>query len=109
MLYYLFYPLRDFFGGFNVFRYITFRAAGAAMTTFFLCLIFGPRIIRKLAQKHICEHVRPKDEVHALYDLHHHKQGTPTMGGLIMVGAVLLATVLWGDIKNIFVGSTRET
>lgn len=103
MLYYLLFPLRDLFGGFNVFKYITFRSAMAAMTTFFISVLFGSKIIRKLAQLRVCENVRQREEVHALYDLHHHKQGTPTMGGLMMVSAILLSTFLWADIKNRYI------
>jgi phospho-N-acetylmuramoyl-pentapeptide-transferase len=103
MLYYLFHYLRDYISALNVFRYITFRSAMAAMTTFFICVIFGPRIIKKLASLHICENVRQKEEVRGLYDLHHHKQGTPTMGGLLMVSAIVLSTLLWADIKNRYI------
>jgi phospho-N-acetylmuramoyl-pentapeptide-transferase len=103
MLYYLLYPLREFFAGFNVFKYLTFRAAMAAMTTFFICVFFGGRIIKMLGDLRIREHVRSREEVNALYDLHHHKQGTPTMGGLMMVGAIALATLLWADMKNRYV------
>lgn len=103
MFYYFLYPLRDFFSGFNVFKYLTFRSAMAAFTTFFIIVIFGERIIRKLASLRVCENVRKKEEVRGLYDLHHHKQGTPTMGGLMMVGSVILATLLWADIKNKYI------
>lgn len=103
MLYYLFHYLRDYISALNVFRYITFRSAMAAMTTFFICVIFGPRIIKKLASLHVCENVRQKEEVRGLYDLHHHKQGTPTMGGLLMVSAIVLSTLLWADIKNRYI------
>jgi len=103
MLYQFLVPLRDTFSGFNVFRYITFRAVLAAITTFFICVVFGERLIRKLAALKVCETVRPKEEVHGLYDLHRHKQGTPTMGGLIIVGAVCAAMLLWGDLTNRYV------
>ena len=103
MLYYLLYPLRGYFTGFNVFKYITFRSAMAAMTTFFFCLIFGSYFIKKLTQLRVCEHVRNKEEVSGLYELHHHKQGTPTMGGLMMVSAIVAATLLWADIKNSYI------
>ncbi|MFH0877378.1 MAG: phospho-N-acetylmuramoyl-pentapeptide-transferase [Candidatus Omnitrophota bacterium] len=103
MLYYLLYPLRDFFAGFNVFKYITFRSAMAALTTFFICLLFGTKVIKKLAALRVCEHVRPKEEVRGLYDLHHHKQGTPTMGGLLIVSSILLSTALWADILNRYI------
>ena len=55
MLYHLFYPLRDIISFFNIFRYITFRAGLAAVTTFLLCLIFGPFFIKKLKQWKIQE------------------------------------------------------
>ncbi|HAJ56931.1 MAG TPA: phospho-N-acetylmuramoyl-pentapeptide-transferase [Candidatus Omnitrophica bacterium] len=103
MFYYLFYPLKDLFSGLNVFKYITFRASLAAMTTFFISVFLGRYVIKLLGDLRIREHVRDKEEVRGLYDLHHHKQGTPTMGGLLMVGSVILATLLWADIKNKYI------
>ncbi|MFA5038472.1 MAG: phospho-N-acetylmuramoyl-pentapeptide-transferase [Candidatus Omnitrophota bacterium] len=103
MLYNLLYPLKDFFPLFNIFKYITFRSAMAAITTFFFCLIFGDRIIKQLASLKVCEHVRQKQEVNGLYDLHHHKQGTPTMGGLMMVASIIVSTILWADVTNGYV------
>jgi len=103
MLHHFLVSLRDLFAGFNVFRYITFRSAMAAITTFFFSVFFGERLIRKLAALKVCETVRPKEEVRGLYDLHHQKAGTPTMGGLIIVGAVCAAMVLWGDLTNRYV------
>ncbi|OIO35666.1 MAG: phospho-N-acetylmuramoyl-pentapeptide-transferase [Candidatus Omnitrophica bacterium CG1_02_44_16] len=103
MFYYFLYPLRDIFSGFNIFKYITFRSAMAAITTFFICIIFGSRVIGKLTQLHICENVRKKDEVAGLYDLHQHKQGTPTMGGLLMVSAIIFSTLLWADLSNKYI------
>lgn len=103
MFYHFLAPLRELFAGFNVFKYITFRSAMAAITTFLLCVIFGELMIKKLGDLRIRENVRPKEEVRGLYDLHHHKQGTPTMGGLMMVGSIILATFLWGDLGNRYV------
>lgn len=103
MFYHFLVPLREFFGGFNVFRYITFRSAMAAITTFFLCVFFGELIIKKLGDLRIRENVRSRDEVPGIYDMHQHKQGTPTMGGLMMVGSIVLATFLWGDLSNRYV------
>lgn len=103
MLYYILYSLRDIFAGFNVFKYITVRVSLAALTTFFISVFLGRRVIKMLADLRIREHVRDKEEVRGLYDLHHHKQGTPTMGGLLMVGSVILATLLWADVKNKYI------
>lgn len=100
MLYYLLYPLREYFFGFNVFKYITFRAAGAAVTALLVCLIFGPRIINKLYQLKMGEKIRNGKDYTALYNLHKTKEGTPTMGGIIILLALLVSTVLWADIFN---------
>jgi len=102
MLYYLLYPLREYFFVFNVFKYITFRAALASVTAFLITVIFAPPIIRKLEKLKIGETVRKK-ECPGLYDLHKEKQGTPTMGGILILLGVFLSTILWADIKNSFV------
>jgi len=102
MLYNLLYPLRDSLFVFNIFRYITFRAAMAALTTFFLTIILGPQIIRYLKKFKIQENIR-KEGFSELYDKQQHKQGTPTMGGLMIVISVLLATLLWADLTNKYI------
>jgi phospho-N-acetylmuramoyl-pentapeptide-transferase len=99
MLYYIFYPLKDYFFGFNVLRYITFRAACAALTCMLLTLVLGPFIIRKLYEMKIGQPIR-KEECPPLYALHKSKEGTPTMGGLLIVVSVVLSILLWGDILN---------
>jgi phospho-N-acetylmuramoyl-pentapeptide-transferase len=103
MLYYLLYPLREFFFGFNVFKYITFRSAMAAITTFLFCLVFGDRMIKALGRMRVCEKVRPESEMRGLYNETVRKQGTPTMGGLMIVPAIVAATLLWGDLSNRYV------
>lgn len=105
MLYYIFYPLRDWWIGFNVFKYLTFRAAMASVTAFFICVIFGPVIINWLREIKFGQHIR-KEHVGSLHDLHKHKQGTPTMGGIIMILAVALSTILWTAIINRYVAVT---
>lgn len=100
MLYYLFYPLRDFFFGFNVFKYITFRAAGAAITALVLSFILGPYIINRLYQLKMGEKIRNGKHYAELYNLHKMKEGTPTMGGVLILVTILASTLLWADILN---------
>lgn len=101
MLYYLLYPLREYFTIFNVFRYITFRAAFSSVTAFLIVVCFAPAIITKLRQLKIGEAVREK-ECPNLYDLHKNKQGTPTMGGVLILLGVFVSTIFWADLKNSF-------
>ena len=102
MLYHLLYPLRDFFFGFNIFRYITFRAAMSAFTAFTISLLFYPLLIRKLKAIRIGENIRKEDSAD-LYNLHQNKQGTPTMGGILILLAILISTLLWADITNQYI------
>jgi len=102
MLYYLLYPLHNIISAFNLFRYITFRAAMAALTGFLISLIFGPAIIRMLTRLKIGENIRKKDSIR-LYDLQSTKQDTPTMGGIFMLLAILLSVLLWADIFNKYI------
>jgi len=103
VFYHLLYPLRDIFFGFNVFKYISFRAAGAAVTSFLLCVILGPFIIEKLRELKIGQVVRAADDAKGIYEMHKNKAGTPTMGGLLIVTAIVLSTLLWGDLNNKYV------
>src|SRR3989338_3194794 len=105
MLYHIFYPLRDLWFGFNVFKYLTFRSAMACVSAFLISVIFGPTIIRWLKKANFGQNIR-KEYVEDLYDLHKHKQGTPTMGGIIILLAILLPTFLWADILNQYVISS---
>ena len=98
MLYHLLYSLRDFIFGFNLFRYITFRAVMAALTAFVISLIFGPLLINKLKALKIGEKINKADSL-KLDDLNRHKQSTPTMGGILILGAVVVATLLWSDLS----------
>lgn len=102
MLYHLLYPLKDLWFGFNVFRYITFRAAMASITAFLLSVILGPLIIRMLSHLKLGELPRRK-HVEKLYQLHKHKRGTPTMGGIIIILSVIITTLLWSRLDNNFV------
>ena len=93
-------PGPDFFGAFNVFHYITFRAVGAATTAFLLSLVFGNRVIRKLISLKVGQPIRTKEEVNRLFELHGKKAGTPTMGGVLLLGAVIISTLLWARPDN---------
>lgn len=89
--------------GFNVFSYITFRAVAAAITAFVLCLLFGNFIIRKLISLKVGQPIRTAEEVRRLAELHGGKQGTPTMGGVLIIGSVFISGVLWARPDNRFV------
>ena len=102
MLYYLLYPLKDLWFGFNVFKYITFRAAMASLTAFLISVIFGPYIIRWLKELNFGQNIR-REHVEGLYNLHKHKEGTPTMGGLIIILSIAVSIVLWADILNKYI------
>ena len=94
MLYYLLYPLHKYVSGFNLFQYISFRAAFAAITALLISFFVGPRIIRLLRDKQIGQEVRKEGP-----QTHLKKQGTPTMGGLIILAATIVPTLLWAQAK----------
>lgn len=102
MLYNLLFPLHSVISVFNIFRYITFRAAMACLTAFVISLVFGPPIIRMLARMKIGENIRKEESV-KLYELHSGKQNTPTMGGILILLAVISSTLLWSDISNRYI------
>ncbi len=87
----------------NVFQYITFRAICAGITAFVLSLVFGNFVIRKLISLKFGQPIRTKEEVNKLFELHGAKKGTPTMGGILLLGAVLAASLLWARLDNPFV------
>ncbi len=93
----------DFFKAFNVFQYITFRSVFAALTAFMLSLVFGNYTIRKLLSLKFGQPIRTADEVNKLADLHGKKAGTPTMGGILLLGSTVVSTVLWARPDNTFV------
>jgi len=101
-MYYL-HRLSDQFIGFNVFLYVTFRAIAAAVTAFLGTLVFGNLIIRKLTALKVGQPIREAAEVHRLAELHGIKQGTPTMGGVLIIGAVLVSSLFWARLDNRFV------
>jgi phospho-N-acetylmuramoyl-pentapeptide-transferase len=87
----------------NIFKYHTFRAGGAAITAFFLSLMFGDRLIRKLISLKIGQPIRTAEEVHKLFELHGKKAGTPTMGGVLILATIVVSTLLWAKWDNIMV------
>ncbi|MEA3211427.1 MAG: phospho-N-acetylmuramoyl-pentapeptide-transferase [Chthoniobacter sp.] len=104
MMYYLHYlsdrPGSEFFKAFNVFQYITLRAVAAAVTAFLISLACGNWVIRRLISLKMGQPIRTKEEVHKLYELHGGKAGTPTMGGVLLLGAVLISSLLWARPDN---------
>lgn len=90
----------DVLKAFNVFQYITFRAVAAAMTAFLVSIIFGNWVIRRLISLKLGQPIRTKEEVHRLYELHGQKAGTPTMGGVLILGSVMVSSVLWARPDN---------
>jgi phospho-N-acetylmuramoyl-pentapeptide-transferase len=94
----LLFQLRDIYFGFNLFRYITVRAALAAITALLFSLIIGPKIIRVLRRKQIGEEIRSDGP-----RTHLKKTGTPTMGGVIIVAGVVLGALLWSKLSNFYI------
>lgn len=98
MLYHLLFGLRDEFVGFNVFRYITFRTAFAALTALMISFVLGPWLIERMKHIKIGQFIRedgPKS--------HQQKAGTPTMGGILINVAIVIPTLMWADIFNPYI------
>jgi len=101
MFYYL-YMLQDWFPPFRVFHYITVRAVAGAGTAFLISLLLGPWVIEQLKRLNIGQYER-KEEAPPLYALHAKKEGTPTMGGILIVLSLVVASLLWTVPGNRFV------
>ncbi len=100
MFYHLFVELSDQISALNVFRYITFRTGGALMTALFLSFMFGPWLISQMRVKQgKGQPIREDGPARHLIE----KQGTPTMGGLMILASVLVSTLLWADLSNLYV------
>lgn len=104
MLYHLLYPLHTVFSAFNVFRYITFRAAYAMVTALLISFILGPVIIKMLQRMQVHQPIREEGP-----KTHLAKSGTPTMGGLLILAAILIPSLLWCNLKNPYVQITLIT
>ncbi len=98
MLHWLLVPLREHFFFFNVFRYITVRTGLAGITALALTLLLGPWLIRKLRERQIGQEIRECGP-----QSHLAKKGTPSMGGILIIGATLATTLLWGNLGNVYV------
>lgn len=98
MIYHLLYPLREAFSPFNVFQYITFRTAYAAILALILSFALGPRVIAMLRRQQLVDRTRED-----LPERHGKKHGTPTMGGVLILAAILFPTLLWADLTSRYV------
>lgn len=98
MLYSLLYPLHETFSAFNVFKYITFRTFGSMLTAIVFALFFGTPFIRWLRAKSIGQSIRELGP-----ETHFSKKGTPTMGGALILASIFISTLLWADLKNIYI------
>ena len=98
MLYYFLVPLTRYFDVFRLFNYITFRAAGAAVTALVVAFLVGPAILRRLRAMAVHQVVREGTP-----DSHAGKGSTPTMGGLIILASTLIPTLLWARLNNRYV------
>jgi phospho-N-acetylmuramoyl-pentapeptide-transferase len=104
VIYELFYPLSKEFGWasvLNVLRYTPFRAIMSTLTAMLICFVVAPWFIQKLRGKQISQIIREEGP-----ESHHSKAGTPTMGGALILLSVLVPTMLWADVHNVFVLAT---
>jgi len=98
VLYHLLAPLSKQHILFNLFNYITFRVAGATLTALILAFVVGPWIIRRLRQHGVGQVIRAEGPA-----THQEKRGTPTMGGLIIILATIVPTLLWARLDTRYV------
>ncbi|MFQ5586141.1 MAG: phospho-N-acetylmuramoyl-pentapeptide-transferase, partial [Thermodesulfobacteriota bacterium] len=98
MLYHFLYPLSQHHSVFNVFQYITFRTIYAVVTALVLSFILAPPLIKRLSRLHVGQVVRKDGPPN-----HLGKTGTPTMGGALILFAVIGSTLLWGNLNNLYV------
>ncbi|MBK8166495.1 MAG: phospho-N-acetylmuramoyl-pentapeptide-transferase [bacterium] len=98
MFYHLLYPLHEYWSALNVFKYITFRSAYATVTALLICFLLGNLVIRRLHALQIGEEIREDGP-----QSHQKKKGTPTMGGVLILAAIVIPTLLWADLTNRYV------
>ncbi|MGZ7065740.1 MAG: phospho-N-acetylmuramoyl-pentapeptide-transferase, partial [Candidatus Aminicenantales bacterium] len=97
MLFWLLVPLQTHVSFFRVFGYITVRTALAGMTALALSWILGPWLIRLLKKRQIGQEIRSDGP-----QSHYAKKGTPSMGGLLIIGTTLVTSLLWGNLGNVY-------
>ncbi len=97
MFYHFLYPLSDTYSVFNVFQYITFRAIYATVTALAISFLVGPYFIRKLKTMQVSEVIGEDSP-----ESHQQKEGTPTMGGVLIIFTVSLSVILWGNFSSIY-------
>jgi phospho-N-acetylmuramoyl-pentapeptide-transferase len=97
VIYNLLVPLSTDVGILNVFRYITFRSVWALLTALIISILFGPAMIRWLQRVKCGQYIREDGPAHQA------KQGTPTMGGIMILFSVCVSTLLWSDLTNVYV------
>ena len=98
MFYKFIYPLNEYFTALNIFRYITFRTIYGSLTAFLICLLLGPFVIRWLGKMQIGQIIQTDGP-----QSHMGKQGTPTMGGILILFSIFVSSVLWGNLTNHYV------
>lgn len=101
MLYHLFYPLASSIKLFNVFKYLTFRTIYAMITALVISFIIGPWVIRRLEALQARQVIRTDGP-----ESHLKKQGTPTMGGVLILATIVIPTLLWADLTNLYIWLT---
>src|SRR3954463_3233177 len=97
MLYHLLYPYHTQLSVLNVTRYITFRTAAASLSALAISLLLGPWLVRRLREFQIGQVIRQEGP-----ESHRAKAGTPTMGGILILAAALIPTLLWADLTNYY-------
>ncbi len=95
MLYHLFSLLTDDVSFFNVFKYLTFRSILAAVTAMFVWFVMGPWFINKIKAYQIQQYIREEGP-----ESHKKKSGTPTMGGILLLGSAFASSLLWADLTK---------
>jgi phospho-N-acetylmuramoyl-pentapeptide-transferase len=101
MLYHLLFPLASSYKLFNVFKYLTFRTIYAMITALIVSFIIGPWVIRRLEALQARQVIRTDGP-----ESHLKKQGTPTMGGVLILTAIIIPTLLWADLTNVYIWLT---